>query len=87
MKQLPEAERLQLQTRYADWVMTGSAAGRSWIMSAVAIWGLGAFSAAIWWPSPAVIAGVAVAVIVGVFLFRRGARKERLWRQENPFQG
>src|SRR5690349_11312538 len=87
MNQLPKSERQQLQLTYADWILRGTAAGRPWIVSAISVWGLAAAGMGIWWPSPIIIAGFAFAMVVGVWLFRVGARKERLWRQRNPFRG
>jgi Flp pilus assembly protein TadB len=90
IKTADPASRRRLIAAYRAWILQGAKAGQAWTLPGILAIVL-AVAAALLGPvrglAPTIVyAACAVLVLVGLLLFRVGARKERAWRETNPFR-
>ena len=87
----PPGQRLTLAKGYQAWIKAGAKAGQWWLGSGIAFIGLPLIFAATWWEAgeglpPTGYAVGALCILLGGLLFRHGAKLEKAWREDNPFE-
>jgi Flp pilus assembly protein TadB len=91
LKQAPPEQRAELQSRFWAWVKEGGRQSGPYVMIAVALWGgaalliIFAFGLAGWAMTGAFVLAVILS-IAAVPVFQISARRERRWREANPFE-
>ncbi|MBO9708742.1 MAG: hypothetical protein J7521_11060 [Caulobacter sp.] len=90
LKNADPAARKRIMAAYRAWLLEGARAGQSRTLPGVGLIGLGATLLSfnvLQAHALTLYAAGGLALVLGLFLFSAGARRERAWRAANPFRG
>lgn len=89
LKTLPAVERQAMWESFWQWYHAGVKVSRPWTAPGILLIGTAAFAAIAWAfgdRQVGLVLPMLPTLLAGVILFVIGARKEKRWRQSNPFE-